>query len=378
MNQQPTNVTITKARLWQLNLPLKHPFASSEGTVTAKPVVLVELTASTGHHGYGEGSAFATPFYTAEFSAGTVTFLKQLALPQVVGRSYQHPRELTAQFTAWKGNEMAKSALDEAIWDLFARAADQPLATYLGTRKPAAEAGIAFGIEANPATLVAKVGQAVTAGYQRVKVKIKPGADLAYLQAVRRAFPHLQLMADANSAYTLADLATLKTLDQLDLIMIEQPLAAGDLVEHAQLQVHLKTPLCLDESIVTLADARAMVSLQAGRVINLKVARVGGITPALQILAFARQNGLGCWIGGMVDGGVGRAVNLAVATLPGITFANDLSASDRFFQEDIITPPITLNKNQVLVPNRPGLGFAINWPIVAKYAQAKSWCLELP
>lgn len=185
-------------------------------------------------------------------------------------------------------------------------------------------------------------------------------------------------MADANSAYTLADLATLKTLDQLDLIMIEQPLAAGDLVEHAQLQVHLKTPLCLDESIVTLADARAMVSLQAGRVINLKVARVGGITPALQILAFARQNGLGCWIGGMVDGGVGRAVNLAVATLPGITFANDLSASDRFFQEDIITPPITLNKNQVLVPNRPGLGFAINWPIVAKYAQAKSWCLELP
>ena len=373
MQAQP--IKITRARLWQVNLPLRQPFRSSEGIVDCKPVVLLELTDAAGRHGYGEGSAFLTPFYTAEFTAGTLAFLKGLALPRVVGSAYVSPAALSEQFAGWQGNQMALAALDEALWDLFAQAAGQPLATFLGSRRPAAEAGISLGIQDSPAALVAKVKAAVAAGYRRVKVKIKPGADYAYLAAVCRAFPDLLLMADANSAYTLADRDHLKALDELGLTMIEQPLAAGDLVEHARLQAAIQTPICLDESIVTLADAKAMVALKAGRVINLKVARVGGLTPARQILAFARTHGIDCWVGGMVDGGVGRAVNLALATLDGISLPNDLSASRRFFNADIITPPVTLNGNQVPVPHRPGLGFAINWPVVARYQQGPAWTL---
>ena len=198
-----------------------------------------------------------------------------------------------------------------------------------------------------------KVAQAVAAGYRRVKVKIKPGHDLADLRAVRAAFPTLMLMADANSAYQLTDAAHLRQLDELRLTMLEQPLAPGDLIEHAALQAQLQTPLCLDESITTLADAQAMVQLQAGKVINLKVARVGGLSAAKQILAFAQQAQLDCWVGGMLDSGVARAASLALATLPGITLPNDLSASTRFYATDIIDPPLTLQGSQMWSLRRP-------------------------
>ena len=359
---------IVQARLWALKMPLLHPFASSEGTVATKDALLLELTDQSGRRGFGECSAFATPFYTAEFQAGAAAFLQHLVLPRVVGHGYHHPDDFDQQVANWQGNQMAKAAVNCALWDLYAQRQNQPLAKALGGERAAAEAGISLGIQASPAALVEKVAQAVAAGYRRVKVKIKPGHDLADLRAVRAAFPTLMLMADANSAYQLTDAAHLRQLDELKLTMLEQPLAPGDLIEHAALQAQLQTPLCLDESITTLADAQAMVQLQAGKVINLKVARVGGLSAAKQILAFAQQAHLDCWVGGMLDSGVARAASLALATLPGITLPNDLSASTRFYATDIIDPPLTLQGSQMLVPAAAGLGVEINWPYFAQVA----------
>ncbi|HJA73384.1 MAG TPA: o-succinylbenzoate synthase [Candidatus Limosilactobacillus faecipullorum] len=362
---------ITAINLWQIDLPLLHPFGSSEAMMVAKPALILELTDELGNHGYGECSAFATPFYTAEFRAGAWAFLTQLVFPKMINHFYTTPADFDDQFTGFRGNEMAKAAVNCALWDLSAKRQGIPLAQALGGVREKAEAGIAIGLQTDPTTLVRKVQTAVNEGYRRVKIKIKPGQDFAYLKAVRDQFPDLMLMADANSAYTLADLEHLRQFDQLDLLMIEQPLAAGDLVEHAELQAQIKTPICLDESIVTLADVKAMVKLGAGKVINLKIARVGGLSQAKAMQAYAKQVGIDCWVGGMVDTGIGRASNLALATLPGITLANDLSASERFFAADIIKPPVTLDGTFVKVPDQPGIGYQINWPQLQKTTTRK-------
>ncbi|QLL69349.1 o-succinylbenzoate synthase [Lactobacillus sp. 3B(2020)] len=362
---------ITAINLWQIDLPLRHPFISSEAKMTTKPALILELTDEMKNHGYGECSAFATPFYTAEFRSGAWAFLTELVLPKLINHSYLTPTDFDDQFAGYQGNEMAKAAVNCALWDLYAKRQGIPLAQALGGVRNEAEAGIAIGLQSDPATLVSKVQSAVNEGYRRVKIKVKPGHDFTYLKAVREKFPDLMLMADANSAYTLADVNHLKQFDSLNLLMLEQPLAAGDLVEHADLQAHIKTPICLDESIVTIADVKAMVKLGAGKVINLKVARVGGLSQAKAIQAYAQQVGIDCWVGGMVDTGIGRAANLALATLPGINLPNDLSASGRFFTTDIITPPVTLAGIFVQVPAQPGIGYQINWQQLRKVTSRK-------
>ena len=360
-------MNITSARLYQISMPLLHPFNTSEGQMTTKDCLILEFTDADGHHGYSEDSAFTTPYYTPEFSEGDFLLLTKQILPRIVHHSFADPDEADGAMAFIKGNQMAKAAVNCALWDLAAKEANRPLAAMLGGDKEQVEAGISIGIQPDPATLVKKVGQAVQAGYRRVKVKIKPGADLAYLTAVREAYPGLMLMADANSAYTLSDLAHLKDFDRLNLLMIEQPLAAGDLVDHARLQEKLTTPICLDESVNSLKDAEDMVALGAGQIINVKCARVGGLSEAKRIQAFAMDHGVACWAGGMVDSGIGRATNLAMATLPGFTLPNDLSASARFFDEDIITPPVTLDGNFVKVPTGPGLGYEVNWANLARF-----------
>lgn len=358
---------IVQATLYRLSLPLKHPFTTSFGQMGAKQCLILELVDELGHHGFGEGAAFEVPFYTPEFLDGDWALLERQLLPRLLKTPLAHPDDGDALFSYVRHNEMARAAINCALWDLFAQRTGQSLARAIGGTKTQVEAGVSIGIQPSPAELVTKVGDYLAAGYRRIKVKIKLGQDYDYLRAVREAYPNAMLMADANSAYRLSDLPLLKRLDDLDLTMIEQPLGADDLVEHAALQAKLATALCLDESINSLADAATMAKLGSGRIINVKVARVGGLSAAKRIQDFARQHGLECWCGGMLATGIGRAFDLAVATLPGFTLPNDISAAARYFDQDITTPPVTLNGAMIDVPTQVGLGFEVDQAALAKF-----------
>lgn len=271
---------ITTAHLYKINLPLQTPFITSFGQMITKDFTLLVLNDEDGYSGYGECSAFSFPFYTEEFRDSAYLLLKNTLIPMILNQELTSPAELKDLFTGIRRNNMAKAAIDTAMWDLYAKRNHQSLAKSIGGNKKEILAGISIGIQPSPELLVTKVRQAVKAGYQRVKVKIKPGADYQYLKSVRNEFPHLMLMADANSAYRLRDIDCLKRLDELNLLMIEQPLEADDLLHHAQLQQQLITPICLDESINSLADAQAMEQLGSGRIINIKISKVGGLTIA--------------------------------------------------------------------------------------------------
>lgn len=286
----------------------------------------------------------------------------------ILNQELSSPLQLSELFTVIRRNNMAKAAIDTAIWDLYAKRNHQSLAQAIGGNKKEVLAGISIGIQSSPAVLVKKVRQAVQDGYQRVKVKIKPGADYQFLKAVRDEFPQLMLMADANSAYRLQDIESLQRLDELKLLMIEQPLAADDLLCHAQLQQRLTTPICLDESINSLADAQAMEQLGSGQIINIKVSKVGGLTAAKEIQAFAQAHQIDCWCGGMLGSGVARAVDIAAATLPGYTLPNDISASKRYFAHDIISPEIKLNDGKINISTNPGIGYELKWDIIHRYS----------
>lgn len=362
---------ITSANLYMIDLPLRFPFSASAGRLTSKDFILLSLTNEDGETGYGECSAFTTPFYTEEFRGSALLLLKDCLLPAILNQEITTPDQLQDLFSGIKRNNMAKAAVDTALWDLFAKQKHQSLAAAIGGNKKQVLAGVSIGIQNSPDQLVSKVRRYVRAGYQRVKVKIKPNADYEYLKAVRDRFPGLMLMADANSAYRLSDLDKLKRLDELKLIMIEQPLEADDLLHHASLQRELTTPLCLDESINSLADAKALLQLGSGKIINIKVGRVSGLTVARQIQAFAAKNGIECWCGGMLGSGVARAADIAAAALPGYTLPNDISASSRYFFQDIITPEIVLHDGKINVPTKPGIGFGLNWDVIHRYTVKK-------
>ena len=360
-------VKITSANLYMINLPLQSAFKTSFGQMRTKDFILVALHDEDGRTGYGECSAFSVPFYTEEFRNSAYLLLKDILIPLLLRQEITTPAQLTNLFCAIKRNNMAKAAIDTAMWDLYAQKSHRSLAEAIGGNKKEVLAGISIGIQPSPTVLVQKVQQAVKAGYQRVKVKIKPGADYQYLKAVRNAFPQLMLMADANSAYQLKDTDRLKKLDELGLLMIEQPLESDDLLHHARLQQQLTTPICLDESINSLADAQAMYQLGSGQIINIKVSKVGGLSIAKEIQAFAQRHHIDCWCGGMLGSGVARAVDIAAATLPGYTLPNDISASQRYFAHDIIKPEINLSNGKVKVPTIPGLGFKLDWDTISRY-----------
>lgn len=352
---------IIAATLRQVDIPLRHPFETSFTRMTAKKTMLLELTDELGTTGYGEVSAFDIPFYNEEFRAGAWALLLDIMLPKILNVELAHPDDMYPLVAGIRRNNMAKSAINCALWDIFAKEKGLPLATALGGTKTKVETGVSIGVQATPEALVDVVRGYIAQGYRRIKCKIKPGKDYAYLAAVRQAFPDVMLMGDANSAYRRKDFAMLKRLDPLDLIMIEQPLEPGDLLDHADLQKMINTPICLDESVTSLDDTRKMIRLGSGRIINIKVARVGGLTIAKQIQALAAKNGIECWCGGMLDSGVARAENVAIATLPGYTLPNDIAASTRYYDRDIVTPPISLNGTYVNVPTDPGMGVAIDW-----------------
>jgi O-succinylbenzoate synthase len=267
---------------------------------------------------------------------------------------------------------MAKSALDCALWDLYAKERNLPLAKALGGTRDKVESGISIGIQETPDKLLRVVENFMAEGYQRVKIKIKPGKDIKYLEAVRKRFGDIMLMADANSAYTLADIDLFKEMDQLGMIMIEQPLAHDDIVDHAKLQAVMKTRICLDESIHSVEDARKAIELGSTKTINIKVARVGGLTQAKKVHDLCESYGIPVWCGGMLDSGLARAHNIAVASLPNYKFPGDLPSSDRYWHKDFITPPITIdNKGMVTVPEKPGIGFDLIPELVDAFTYEK-------
>ncbi|SHF25602.1 o-succinylbenzoate synthase [Desulforamulus putei] len=340
-----------------MQMRMKAPFTTSFGTEWDKHFILVEVRDQEGRSGWGESVAMKEPLYNEETVGTNWLMMKDFLIPLLCQKTLQHPQEVTAIFSHIRRNNMAKSALEGAIWDLYAKQQGIPLSRALGGERSEIEVGISIGIQESVEKLLSLVEQYVTEGYRRIKIKIKPGWDVDVVAAVRNRFPHIQLMADANSAYTLRDMDHLVKLDQFDLMMVEQPLAHDDIIDHAALQKRMKTPICLDESIHSREDARKAVELGSCRIINIKIGRVGGLTEARRIHDYCRDKGIPVWCGGMLEAGVGRAHNVALTTLPGFTLPGDTAASSRYWEQDIIQPEVTVEKGLIQVPDRPGIGY---------------------
>lgn len=361
---------IERVELHHINLSLVHPFRTSFGVQTERPCILVAVYAD-GMVGWGEGVAMVGPWYSEETIVTSWHMLRDHLAPAVVGQVIDSPRETPALYAPVRGNPMAKAALENAIWDLWGQQQGKPLSALLGGVRERVKVGVSIGIQPTLEQLLDRVDGFVGAGYQRIKIKIEPGWEVEPVRRIRERQPEIMLMADANSAFTLADVAIFKALDQFNLLMIEQPLGYDDIADHARLQAEIKTPLCLDESIHSVADAQAMIDLRAGRIINMKVGRVGGLTTAMQIHDMAEKAGIQMWCGGMLETGVGRAINLHLASMANFTLPGDISATDRYYREDIAEPPFVLNAadSTITVPDKPGIGVEV---IPERVAKARS------
>ena len=350
--------------LREIRLPLREPFRISSGATSERRITLLELRDGDGVTAWGECVAPEEPNYREEAIDTAWIAIAQWVAPRVLGRPFAHPRDIHAALEHdFRGNFMAKAAVEMGMWVLDATRQGVPLAQLLGGTRREIATGISLGIQSSPEALVEKARAAIAEGYRKVKIKIAPGQDVAYVRAVREALgPDAPLMADANNAYQLSDADLLAQLDDLDLMMIEQPLAWDDIVQHATLQRRLRTPLCLDESITSVDRARDMVTLDSGRIINIKPGRVGGFTSSLAIHDYCVSAGIPVWCGGMLESGIGRACNVALASLPGFTKPGDLSPSARYWARDIVTPEWTMSADgMVPVPwDTPGLGVEVD------------------
>jgi O-succinylbenzoate synthase len=343
-------------------MPLRAEFETSFARVGHREVLVVVLRAAGGIVGFGEAPVAARPHYSEETTVTARHALKDFLAPAVVGKDLP---DLTAFFAAFawvRGHRMARAALEAAFRDAFAKTEGVSLAAMLGAKRDTIPAGVSLGIPAgaDPHALLTEVERFVARGYRRVKVKIRPGFARRPLELIRGRFPELALAADANGAFTLADHAALSELDPLRLVFLEQPLHPDDLVDHARLARALETPICLDESLKTPFDVEAALALRSTGVVNLKPARVGGIGAALAIHDLCRRGDVPLWCGGMLETGIGRAANVALAALPGFTMPGDLSASDRYYEEDLVEPPFRLLPGgELAVPRGPGIGVEV-------------------
>ncbi len=362
---------IQSANLFKVSLPLIEPFRTSYGVLEEKTFFLIKLVDENGMIGYGELDAFLLPDYTEETLDTAAYIIRTILLPRLKKRTLTKPSDVRETFSWIKGNEMAKAAIDSACYDLFAKRSRVSLSAYLGAKRKGVPVGVSIGIQNSAFELVSLVEKYVDAGYRRVKVKIKPGSDLEFLQAVRSNFPDLILMADANSAYTRAETPLFQKMDELHLAMIEQPFGVRDLVDHAFLQKQIQTPICLDENIRSLKDVFQAHELGSAKAINLKMARVGGHTEALEIAKFCKQNGLIVWCGGMLEAGIGRAHNIALAAREEFQFPGDISATKRYFKHDIIKENFELVDGEIEVPRGPGLGVQIDEKNLQRFTQAE-------
>ena len=351
---------INRVELREIRLPLVHFFETSFGRTTTRRIVLVRAEAD-GVTGWGEVTCGESPFYNYETPETAWHILRDFLIPWTIGKGWRAASEVAACFRPIRGHNMAKAALENALWDIEAQQQGVPLARLLGGTLREIPCGVSIGIQNTVEELLEKIAVEGAAGYQRIKVKVKPGWDVEALARIRERFPSIALMADANSAYTLRDLAHLKEFDSFNLMMIEQPLGWDDLWDHAKLQRELSTPICLDESIHSAGDARKAIEMHAGRIINIKLGRVGGFTSARAVHDVCRENEIPVWCGGMLESGIGRAHNIALSALPGFTLPGDVSASQRYWKQDIIDPEVTVSaQGTIRVPEAPGLGFTPN------------------
>lgn len=351
---------IKKMILRKLKMQLKDPFTTSFGSMTDKEFYIIEVVDHAGNRGFGESVAFTSPWYTEETVQTNFHMMEDFLIEILRENEINHPDEVSKLFTPIKRNNMAKSALEGAIWDLYAKQKGISLAKALGGKKQEIDVGISIGIQPTVKDLLQTVDHHVQAGYKRIKIKIKPGWDVDVLRHIRTAFPDTPIMADANSAYTLKDVEHLQQLDDLNLTMIEQPLAHDDIVDHAALQAVMKTPICLDESISSLEDTRKAIELGSCKIINIKIGRVGGLTESKRIHDYCQEHGIAVWCGGMLESGVGRAHNIALTTLPQFILPGDTAGSSRYWEKDIIKPEVIVENGVINVPNKPGIGYDID------------------
>lgn len=352
---------LERIELREIELPLRWPFETSFGRTTRRRIMIVRVFDKSGAYGYGECTAPEDPFYNHETIDTAWIIVTNYIGPLLTEARIGRADEANAALGRIRGNRMAKGGVETAIWDLEARIAGKPLWQHIGGTRDEIACGVSIGLQASNDALLEKVTREVEAGYQRIKIKIKPGRDLSLVEAVRSKFPSIRLTVDANSAYSLADTDLLKRLDEYNLMMIEQPLAPGDLVDHAKLQREINTAICLDESILTLADARHAHELGSCKIINIKLGRVGGHAEARSIQEFCARLETPVWCGGMLESGIGRAHNIAMSTLEGFTLPGDVSASARYWEEDIIEPPVLVSpRGTITVPDGPGIGYEVN------------------
>jgi len=357
---------VEQITLRELHMALVAPFATSMETTTLRRVLLVEAMVD-GVAGWGECVAGETPSYSPETTETAWHILRDHLWPTLKGREFRSAADVE-ELLAWvRGHNMAKAGLEAAVWDAEAKQKGMPLAKLLGGVRDAVASGVSIGIKDSLEQLLRAVEVELEAGYQRIKIKIKPGYDLRAVEHLRKALPRIKLMVDANSAYTLDDAPLLKKLDAFYLMMIEQPLGWDDLYSHVKLQRELQTPICLDECIHSVEQARAAIELGACRIVNIKLGRVGGYTAARKVHDLCRSGNVPVWCGGMLESGIGRAHNIALSTLLNFTLPGDVTASKRYWVEDIIEPEVTVSaEGTIRVPAEPGIGFAPRRDLIEK------------
>jgi O-succinylbenzoate synthase len=342
-------------------MPLLHFFETSFGRTTERHMVLVEVI-SGGVSGWGEVTAGENPFYNEEWTESAWLILRDYVAPQVLNYSFNSAADVAQRSAHIRGHNMARGGLEVAVWDLEARMLARPLYQHIGGgARREIPCGVSIGIQESVQQLIQKIETELAAGYQRIKMKIKPGKDVDVIRAVRQRFPDTLLMADANSAYTLEDTPRLKCLDEFNLMMIEQPLAHDEIIDHAKLQAQLKTPICLDECIRSAHQAEQALAMDAGRIINIKLGRVGGFAESKRVHDVAQKRGVPVWCGGMLESGIGRAHNIALATLPNFVLPGDVSASKRYWARDIIHPAVEVSpQGTIAVRDQPGFGYDLD------------------
>ena len=369
--QSTPQIRVEGVEIRLVRLPLLEPFETSFGKIDSRLIFLICLSAD-GLRGWGEVVAAEQPLYSYETVGTAFHVIKDFLAPAVLDEPIASLADLARRFARFRGHNMAKAGLELAYMDLLAQARQQSLSTLIGGERQQIAAGVSLGIQLTPAQLLKRVERYLSLGYQRIKLKIKPGWDIEIVDEVRRAYPKILLSVDANSAYTLADAEHLRKLDDFELLMIEQPLHNDDIVDHAKLQRLLQTDLCLDESIVSQRLAQAALDLESCRIINIKIGRVGGYSEALAIHDLCAARGVPVWCGGMLESGIGRAHNIALASLRGFTLPGDISASARYFEHDLISPEVTVaSDGTVAVPEGIGLGFEVELGFIERQTETR-------
>lgn len=363
---------IKKITLYKVEIPMVTSFTTSFGTLTSKPMVIVEVKTDEGLVGFGEAAAMPHPFYKPDTTDTSLLALKDYISPLVLNKEFKEIEELMNLLKPIKGHNFAKTGLENAVWMIMSLKENKPLSKLLGGTRNKIPVGESIGIKKSVEETLKEIKLRLEQGFRRIKLKIQPGWDIEITKTVREKYPDIDLMVDANSAYTLKDIKIFKTLDKFNLTMIEQPLSDDDIVDHSVLQKAIKTAICLDESIHSAEDARRAIFIKACKIINIKPGRVGGLLESKKIHDLCKQNGIGVWGGGMLETGIGRAFNIAVASLPNYIYPADMSPVKFFYSDDLVKKSFEVDKEGFIkVPTEVGLGFEIDESKIKKYTVSK-------